>query len=326
MIDPVRRSVNRRNFIDAVAALKDINPFPFFGTLLGLIRDGDVIKGDDDVDLYVNIEFRDRAIECLIEVGFEIDVNISPNQTPYFAQAVRIFGEIRTFVDIYFYEDLYALPYITERWNFAGTPACFEAHMNIPKYLLFPLKKKNTFGIDVWFPAHPKKILNFLYGDMWRRKLSKINGEYITAMIDNEPLTLIPGSKMSAIHRLLLEEKNLNTRESDNNLHLQQEIARISSDLTYAETKIAEFEVGLANIWRALGFEGERSANFDFAALAAAILSKSSIRFEESEPSVGENPIVHSDAVMSQASERAAGDKHFEQAATADYGVIEESE
>ena len=35
--------------------ISKIEHFVFFGTLLGLVRDGNLIEGDDDIDFYVNI-------------------------------------------------------------------------------------------------------------------------------------------------------------------------------------------------------------------------------------------------------------------------------
>ena len=35
--------------------LRNVEFFPFFGTLLGLVREGKPIASDDDVDFYVNI-------------------------------------------------------------------------------------------------------------------------------------------------------------------------------------------------------------------------------------------------------------------------------
>ena len=50
-----------------------IEHFIFFGTLLGLIRDGGPIVGDDDVEFYVNQIFYNRTRDLLSSLGFNLD-------------------------------------------------------------------------------------------------------------------------------------------------------------------------------------------------------------------------------------------------------------
>ena len=40
--------------------ISKIEHFVFFGTLLGLVRDGNLIENDDDIDFYVNIKEREN--------------------------------------------------------------------------------------------------------------------------------------------------------------------------------------------------------------------------------------------------------------------------
>ena len=46
----ISKHLNRQNLIEAAAVLKDVDYCVFYGTALGIHRDGDLIDGDDDVD------------------------------------------------------------------------------------------------------------------------------------------------------------------------------------------------------------------------------------------------------------------------------------
>ena len=45
--------------------LKDYSPFVFYGTLLGITRENNLIKGDDDIDILININYKKEVISIL---------------------------------------------------------------------------------------------------------------------------------------------------------------------------------------------------------------------------------------------------------------------
>ena len=59
----VLRFDNRANLVLISKLLEDIDHFVFFGTLLGLTRELDIIDGDDDIDILAPLEKRDLVIQ-----------------------------------------------------------------------------------------------------------------------------------------------------------------------------------------------------------------------------------------------------------------------
>jgi phosphorylcholine metabolism protein LicD len=145
----------------------NIRYFPFFGTLLGIIRDGNVICGDDDVDIYCPIQDEITVTEIMLEMGFDKSIN----DTPYFAQFSKQRLQYTLLVDFYFYIE--TDDKILDHWNFLGRPFDDEKIMAIPKQIMFPLQKIEFFGAKINIPSNPPAILFFLYGKDWRRKISK---------------------------------------------------------------------------------------------------------------------------------------------------------
>ena len=61
----IPRRLNRDNLIQVSGLLIDVEHFVFFGGLLGIVRDGDIIEGDDDIDIYVNLKDRGKILTHL---------------------------------------------------------------------------------------------------------------------------------------------------------------------------------------------------------------------------------------------------------------------
>ncbi len=200
MIDPVKRRHNRRNLVAACAALRTVAPFPFFGTLLGLTREGDIIKGDDDVDLYIDARDLETACALLRGAGFDIAADVWPNHTPYFRQATRHLDGVKTFVDIYFYDSRPDSPWIIDRWNFIGQPQNPEYHLCVNKDLIFPLKTQRIFGAEIFMPRRLAKCCRYLYGPTWQKKASKQKGEYSIVIHQNQPHFLHRESIANKLH------------------------------------------------------------------------------------------------------------------------------
>jgi len=67
--------------------LKKYNPFIFYGTLLGITREKNLIKNDDDVDILIDFKYKKKVIFELNKVkNFRINRKITNR---YFVQFIN---------------------------------------------------------------------------------------------------------------------------------------------------------------------------------------------------------------------------------------------
>ncbi len=190
MIDPVPAELNRNNLRDIFARLDGVEAFIFFGTLLGCVRDGDIIPHDDDIDIYVNARDRRRLLAALEDSGFEVKLHPERKwyqfwRKPLVVQAIRVQGGVLTYADFYLYDDRSA-DYLVDRWNFQGLWRDPDTTIHVPKALIFPLQDAEMQGISLRIPAQPEKVCAYLYGPSWRTPVRKGEG-YTMEIVDNRP-------------------------------------------------------------------------------------------------------------------------------------------
>ncbi|KIC24564.1 MULTISPECIES: LicD family protein [unclassified Leisingera] len=190
MIDPVPAELNRNNLRDIFARLAGVEAFVFFGTLLGCVRDGDIIPHDDDIDIYVNARDRKKLLAALESSGFELELHPRAKwykfwRKPLVVQATRMQDGIKTYADFYFYDDSPA-DYLIERWNFAGLWRDPATTIHVPKELIFPLQDAEMQGIPIRVPARPEEVCAFLYGPSWGTPVRKGEG-YTMEISGNRP-------------------------------------------------------------------------------------------------------------------------------------------
>ena len=190
MFVPVSAKHNRENliYIANFLAEKKIPYFIFFGTLLGITRDNDIIKNDDDVDIYINLKDRERVISVLNETYFKIDYNSTENKSDFFLQLTKKFDENNvSYVELYFYEELDH--HIVDRWNFRGLGHKKSASIYIPKKILFPIKEIDFKGNLLCVPIDEKAVCEFLYGKNWTVPMIK-RKDYRTVILMGKPYQL----------------------------------------------------------------------------------------------------------------------------------------
>ncbi|MDA8654792.1 hypothetical protein N9M50_06705 [Alphaproteobacteria bacterium] len=151
----------------------DVEYFVFFGTLLGLTRDGIPIENDDDIDCYVNVSHQSKLIDNLTEHGIEIDQRLPWNRTEHFFQVFLQTDMNKIAVDFYFYDTHIDGDYIWEKWNFHGSPSENRTWMKIPKPFIFPIQHETFENIIVPVPNKKKLTCEWLYGSSWKTPKKK---------------------------------------------------------------------------------------------------------------------------------------------------------
>lgn len=180
----ITQSVNRINFLRSYEIVKVFEAIPFYGTLLGLHRDGDIIPGDDDVDYIAPIAVREQLESAMIFASYELSISELT-----FSQFKKIIEGEEVLVDIYYYTLSGDGQYLIEAWNFNATPNDARTHYHIPQTLIFPLKEiEINSGATVRVPNDLDGICEFMFGLKWMIPYSKNNSDYVYLINDNKPL------------------------------------------------------------------------------------------------------------------------------------------
>ncbi len=183
MIKPISKETNRKNLIEVSSILNesDIEYSVFYGTALGIQREGDILPHDDDIDFIVKDAEIDKISSLFTNRGFVKTVYFPG----LFLQISRNINGETSFVDFYSYrEDVPGI--LIDRWNFRGYINRPETYLHIPKELLIPMKEFNYHGHLIRVPNNIDEICSFLYGPRYREKLIK-DVDYITQVKDNKP-------------------------------------------------------------------------------------------------------------------------------------------
>ena len=167
-------SYHNKNLVDLFSKhLSHIEHFVFYGTLLGLVRQGQPIEGDDDVDVLVNKKHFNEVKSIVERLNFKIHDKKFPNTTKHFLQALGKIEETNVVIDFYFYDAESDPEFILEYWNQNGTVDKKDSILKIPKALIFPLTKKFYDDLEIYIPQHSEVICEYLYGSKWRIPMSQ---------------------------------------------------------------------------------------------------------------------------------------------------------
>ncbi len=131
--------------------------FVAYGTLLGLVRDGDLIAHDDDVDAMFMLEADNaydagqefaKIADSLKNAGQNI-LNTFPGGNFHWAMPNGI--------------NLDVFGYWCDGQEISGYMFSFAGNEND----VFPAKRENLCGVEVLVPSNPEKFLQGVYGDGW---------------------------------------------------------------------------------------------------------------------------------------------------------------
>tara|TARA_B100001057_G_scaffold316076_1_gene316220 strand:+ start:219 stop:869 length:651 start_codon:yes stop_codon:yes gene_type:complete len=186
-IDITTVDENFSNLLFFTQLLDKIEHFVFFGTLLGLVRENNLIEGDDDIDLYVNINQRNELINILRKNSVKVNLDLEVNKNESFLQVRRQINSKNVLCDFYFYEVNKDDDFIVEKWNFEGGTSDPTKHLRIPKIFIYPIQKKEIKSTNINFPAQPLYLCEFIYGKNWKSKLKK-DIDYEIRVLDCKPV------------------------------------------------------------------------------------------------------------------------------------------
>ena len=195
------QKLNFHNLISISPLLKDIEYFIFYGTLLGIVRENNIIKGDDDIDFLVNHKFKNLLLKKMkLEKSFKMNKKVC---NKYFVQYIKKYKKLRTFVDFYFYVNQPKKKFIIDKHNWIGNINDERFSLHFPKKIIFPIKKGTKFNM----PKNPIAACKYIYGETWSKPLKK-NTNYRPEIINNKPV-LIKRSYFGSITRKFKEIFNI---------------------------------------------------------------------------------------------------------------------
>ena len=220
----INKKFNRDNLILVSKILNYDEYFVFYGTLLGLSREKDIIENDDDIDLLVDIKNRDNVVEKIEKSILQIDYSNPFNKSPYFLQAFNETKNIRSYIDFYFYENYKNLDYIVERSNFFQNWKNPSQSLHIPKKIIFPIKNENFFSTVISLPNKNLDVCEYLYGKKWKVPQRK-HKDYNIIIKNNVP-------EMHIVRNI-----DINTL-SDDDKNIAFKIRRIENDIQAQNSKL----------------------------------------------------------------------------------------
>lgn len=171
---------NNKNLIIISKILNDnnIEYFPFYGTLLGLVREDSCIEGDDDIDIMVSYEYREQIYKIMTNLGMK-----NTDGGRHFLQFTYRIGKQPVIADFYLFEE--KEEYLIEKWNFFGKEKDSRYNIHYDKKNIFPLKSKVWKGVEIKMPHSPEFLVEYCYGKKWKEKKDK-GSEYRHTIVNNK--------------------------------------------------------------------------------------------------------------------------------------------
>jgi|688.fasta_scaffold658300_1 hypothetical protein len=160
--------------------------FPFFGTLLGLTRNGMMIQGDDDIDFACdsNMLF---TIVVLIESNFNVltQLDIVDHETGAGAISMVLkFDDNLVHLDIYSYISNDSFCIFPVHWT--DQRSVVENWLKVPAELIDACRKYLLIKSSDFKITDLEELCGYLYGNRWKESLRK-NVDYVHILKDGVP-------------------------------------------------------------------------------------------------------------------------------------------
>lgn len=176
--------INRKNLkkITSLFEKYNIDYVAFYGTLLGLGREGDLIPHDDDIDLLVDLSYYDKVYELIFLSGEFPNIHWFVGDDNTF---INFHNGDNITTDIYFYSTTKD-NYFIDKFNFTAQIHDKNKHLHIPKDLILEKKYFDMGDFKVKVPKKLDETCKFLYGERYKEKLIK-GVDYTSNITNNKP-------------------------------------------------------------------------------------------------------------------------------------------
>jgi len=134
--------------------------FVCYGTLLGAVREGDVIYGDEDGDICITEKDREAVVR-----GFRGKPGVRLTEESQRLLRVRSSRHPQAYVDIYVLDDDNKGVLGGRLWGKVDRSLVLETSMVLPPAML---KDPTSFGTRVMGPKDPQATLARIYGPDWQ--------------------------------------------------------------------------------------------------------------------------------------------------------------
>ena len=185
MTHPVPRALNLKNLRDISPLISEFEYYISYGSLLGYVRDRNLLELDDDVDYSMHIQHKEQMKKIFSENGFRLNVH-GNNFVQGSRELMHDGKNYTTYIDFYFYENHEDNDYLIDRWSFSGQENNPEAALHIPKDLVYPIRDAKIVDIDIKIPFDSYGYAEYLYGKDYKIPLDKTK-DYTIRFINNIP-------------------------------------------------------------------------------------------------------------------------------------------